>query len=91
MSIALPGRLTLACASGELTRLQGLMAAQAGDVVVDASAVEELDSSCVAVLLQCRREVQARGHGFHLVQAPDKLKALMALYGVAELFGLSGR
>lgn len=86
MTIALPASLTLSAASAELARLQALAAAQAGEVVLDASALQEVDSSCLAVLLQCRREALGRGLGFRVDHPPEKLQALMKLYGVAELF-----
>jgi ABC-type transporter Mla MlaB component len=55
---------------------------------MDASQLLELDTAAISVLLQCRRQVQARGLTLELQGVPAKLGALMVLYGVAEMFGL---
>jgi phospholipid transport system transporter-binding protein len=57
--------------------------------VVDASALAELDSAAVAVLLECRRRAAAAGRPFELIGAPPKLTQLAKLYGVAPLLGLA--
>jgi phospholipid transport system transporter-binding protein len=54
-------------------------------VVIDASPLQQLDSSAIAVLLECRRLAQASGRGFELRAAPPKLASLAQLYGVDEL------
>ncbi len=56
---------------------------------VDASGLQELDTAAIAVLLECRRHALSRGIGFAVQGVPAKLGALMALYGVADLFGVS--
>jgi phospholipid transport system transporter-binding protein len=53
--------------------------------VADASALSHFDSSALAVLLECRREALARGKTFSVSRLPARLRALAALYGVAEL------
>lgn len=84
--VDLPADVTMQQASAALRDIEAALA-QGGDLVVDASAVTELDTSAVALLLQARRLAQARGVGFELAGAPDKLRALAGLYGVESLLG----
>jgi len=73
--------MTMAVASG--LREQGLAAVAAGGIeVVDLSAVEEVDSSALAVLLAWRR---AAGHPLRLVGTPAALESLAGLYRLDEL------
>ena len=93
-SVQLPSSLTLPQAREALEHIQKTVLGQAvneqpgsGDaVVIDGSPLEHLDSAAIAVLLQCRRDAMARGKRLHLRSAPEKLLALMRLYGVADLF-----
>ena len=86
-SIALPAVLTLAEARATLA---GLLEAIAGDgaPVLDASGLQTLDSSAIAVLLECRRVAQAQGKPLQIVGMPPKLGQLAQLYGVGELVGV---
>jgi phospholipid transport system transporter-binding protein len=77
--IALPAVLTLAEASATLT---GLL-----DAIAAADAAPVLDSSAIAVLLQCRRAALAQGKALTIVGSPPKLEQLAHLYGVEELVG----
>ena len=54
-------------------------------VVVDASALSRFDSSALAVLLACRREVLASGKQFAIQGLPSRLVDLAALYGIDAL------
>jgi phospholipid transport system transporter-binding protein len=54
-------------------------------VVADASSLQKFDSSAIAVLLECRREAQIQGKSFSVRGLPQRLRALAALYGVAQL------
>ena len=54
-------------------------------VVVDASNLQQFDSSALAVLLECQRLAQAFGKAFSVRNAPPKLAALAKLYGVDVL------
>lgn len=54
-------------------------------VRVDAAALQQFDSSVLAVLLDCRRDVVAMGWSFEVDHLPERLRQLAALYGVAEL------
>ncbi len=56
---------------------------------IDASALAELDSSTIALLLQARRLAQAQGRQLEIAGAPPKLQSLATLYGVDSLLPLS--
>lgn len=83
-SITLPPVLTLAEASITLAGLLEAIAADAAPVL-DATGLLTLDSSAIAVLLQCRRAALATGKPLQIVGAPPKLGQLAALYGVDDL------
>jgi phospholipid transport system transporter-binding protein len=85
--ISLPERVTMAEASATLLRLQPLLAA-ADEPVIDASALQDLDTAAVAVLLDCQRQAHARGKTLRVTGAPAKLGQLARLYGVEALLGL---
>ena len=82
----LPERLTLEQAVSVLAQLRAALQEQAGSAaVLDASALRECDSSAVAVLLELRRDLQQRGKTLQLSQSPQRLRDLVALYGMQEL------
>ena len=54
-------------------------------LTIDFSAITGVDSSAVALLLEWRRQAQARGKRLDFVNLPPNLLALAELYGVAEL------
>ena len=88
--LALPSVLTHAVAAGFAHGLkQAVQSQPAGVVVADASALQEFDSSALAVLLACRREALAVGKTFSVQGAPARLRQLASLYGVAELIPVS--
>lgn len=85
----LPPTLTLAEARGAWQRLQADSSALAGNAVhIDASVLTDFDSAALSLLLQARRQAQAKALPFEVSGAPDKLVQLAELYGVAELLGL---
>ena len=86
-TIALPQRLTMGEAATELTRLQPLLQA-ADEPVLDASALQELDTAAIALLLACQRQAAAAGRTLRLSKPPPKLGQLARLYGVEALLGL---
>ncbi|MBU6194775.1 MAG: STAS domain-containing protein [Burkholderiales bacterium] len=89
MKLELPLRLTMQEATTVLGGLrQSIAQAQGAEVRLCASALRELDTAAISVLLQCRRQARERGLSLVLESVPQQLAALMALYGVAELFGL---
>lgn len=69
----------------------GVEAIRAGDADFDLSAVRQVDSSAVALLLAWQREAQARGARITLSGLPAAVKSLAALYGVDELIPASRR
>lgn len=83
--VTLPAVLTHAVAAGFTDGLKQTVLSQPGQVVVDASALQEFDSSALAVLLACRREALAAGKAFAVRGAPARLGQLARLYGVADL------
>ena len=86
-TIALPARITMNDARATLAQLQPLLLA-ADAPVIDASALADLDTAAIAVLLDCRRQAQAAGKTLQVVGAPAKLAQLATLYGVADLLAL---
>ena len=86
-AIALPQRLTMSEAAAELKRLQPLLQA-AAEPVLDASALHELDTAAIALLLACQRQAAAAGRTLRLTNPPPKLGQLARLYGVESLLGL---
>jgi len=54
-------------------------------LTIDFSAITEVDSSAVALLLEWRREAVRRGKGVNFVNLPANLLALAELYGVTGL------
>jgi phospholipid transport system transporter-binding protein len=63
----------------------GIEAIRAGDAEFDFSAVRQVDSSAVALLLAWQREAYARGARLALRGVPAAMKSLAKLYGVDEL------
>ena len=88
--VTLPPDLTLASAPGLVQGLKQMVLAEpAGAVVIDASGLNEFDSSALAVLLECRRQALADGKSFSVRGLPARLRQLAGLYGVAELIPAS--
>lgn len=89
-TLTLPAALTLRDARSALATLSPAIAAAGdGTIVIDASALTQIDSASLAVLLQCRRLAEGRQRGFEVRNAPVKLVDLAKLYGVAELLGMA--
>ncbi|MBL0090099.1 MAG: STAS domain-containing protein [Ideonella sp.] len=87
-SLALPAVLTMAEARGTLASLEAALQADS-QPVIDASALQTLDTAAVAVLLQCRRLAAAAGKPLKIAGAPPKLAELARLYGVDEVLDLA--
>ena len=83
--LTLPSVLTHAVAAEFALGLKSAVRQQPAAVVADASALQEFDSSALAVLLECRREALAAGKAFSVRGLPARLRQLAGLYGVAEL------
>lgn len=54
-------------------------------LAIDLSAVSEVDSSAVALLLKWRREARRLGKRLEFINIPGNLAALAELYDVTEL------
>lgn len=85
----LPERLTLPHAAAALRSIEAALAA-GGDLRLDGSAVVDLDTSAVALLLQAQRLARARGVACVLHDVPGKLQTLAQLYGVESLLRPAG-
>lgn len=70
-------------------RASGAAAIADGASTVDLSAVSDADSAAVALLLAWLREAQEQGRELSIVHAPDNIRSLATLYGVAELLPLA--
>jgi phospholipid transport system transporter-binding protein len=67
----------------------GLARVASGDVAVDCTALTQVDSAAVAVLLAWQREARAHGQVLVLGGVPPQLAELAGLYGVDGLIGLA--
>jgi phospholipid transport system transporter-binding protein len=86
---ALPATLTLRDAPAVLETLRGAFALSQGDVWrIDAAPVTQLDTSALAVLLECARIAVAGGRRLEITGVPPRLEELARLYGVEELLGI---
>ena len=65
--------------------VQAMTVTQDRVVLLNASDLQEFDSSALAVLLACRREAQALGRSLQIEGLSDRLRELATLYGVLEL------
>ncbi len=83
--LALPSVLMHLVAVSLARGLKQAVLADPAEVVVDASALRQFDSSALAVLLECRRLALAAGKAFSVHGEPEHLLRLASLYGVAEL------
>ena len=85
-AVPLPEQLTLQGAAQTLERLSRSLALQAGPtVVLDAEPMKVFDTSAVAVLLELRNTLLGQGKTLQVTRMPQRLQALVSLYGVAEL------
>jgi phospholipid transport system transporter-binding protein len=73
--------------AGELLQA-GSAAIARGDLDFDLSAVTEVDSAAVALLLEWQRQAIARGDRLQLAGVPADIASLARLYGVDSLLDL---
>ena len=83
--LKLPPVLNHAAASRFALTMGKDVSAQGDEVVIDAAALEQFDSSALAVLLECRRQALGAGKRFSVWAAPARLLQLADVYGVREL------
>lgn len=82
----LPEQLTLTGAAQTLQRLlDGQRQQSAREVVLDAQSLQVFDTSAVAVLLALRSALIEQGKTLRVSAMPERLQALVTLYGVDEL------
>lgn len=86
-TIALPERLTVTEARSVGAALLSELR-PASSVELDASNLRELDSAAVALLLELKRHALGQAGDLRIIGAPEKLRKLAQLYGVAELLSL---
>ena len=85
----LPASLTLRDAQTVLESLRQSFAADSGEVWrIDAAPVTQLDTSALAVLLECSRMAAAAKRKLEVVNAPVRMSDLAHLYGVDGLLGV---
>lgn len=85
-AVPMPEQLTLQGAAQTLERLRQALAQQPGPtVVLDAEPLKVFDTSAVAVLLELRNALLGQSKALQVTQMPQRLQALVSLYGVAEL------
>jgi len=86
---SLPASLTLKDAQAVLESLRQSFAADSGEVWrIDAAPVTQLDTSALAVLLECSRIAAAGKRKLQIVNAPPRMSDLAHLYGVDGLLGV---
>jgi phospholipid transport system transporter-binding protein len=73
--------------AGELLAA-GRAVIESGELVLDLSAVAEVDSAAVALLLDWQRQAKAAGARLQLVGVPADIASLARLYGVDSLLDL---
>jgi phospholipid transport system transporter-binding protein len=81
--------VSMVMATAAALKAQGMSALAGNVATVDLAEVRDADSSAVAVLLAWVRAAEARGGTISIVNVPDSIRSLAALYGVAELLPLA--
>ena len=86
IAVPMPEQLTLQGAAQALEQLSQSLVQQPGPtVVLNAEPLKVFDTSAVAVLLELRNVLQKQGKTLQVSRMPQRLQALVTLYGVAEL------
>jgi phospholipid transport system transporter-binding protein len=87
-ALALPAQLDIDLGRAPLDALtRAVDAWPAGrPVVIDATPLQQFDSSALALLLGLKRHCQATGRQLQVHGLPQRLCGLAKLYGLAELF-----
>lgn len=87
--LTLPPQMTLLQAKQTLTSLSAAVSTTTeASVVIDAAALQQIDTSALAVLLECRRRAEALQKNFEVIHVPSRLMELARLYGVDGLLML---
>ena len=77
------GPMTLSVATALLAEGEAAIAGNAS--AFDLAAVTEMDSSCLAVVFGWTRAAKEAGKSLRLLNPPQNLLSLAAVYGVADL------
>jgi len=89
-SVSLPSSLTLKDAPAVLETLRQSFANTGGDTWrIDAGAIAQLDTSALAVLLECARIAAGAQRKLEILNAPPRMADLAHLYGVDSLLGVA--
>jgi len=91
--LKLPSRLRMDTARGAWAQMAPALRIEAGQVLdaagrevrLSAAALSDFDSSALSLLLSAARQCSEQGVTLILNDAPDKLRELARVYGVAEL------
>jgi phospholipid transport system transporter-binding protein len=83
--LALPEKLTQDQARACLEQYKQRMTKESARVVIDATALQQFDSSALAVLLELRRECVRLGKSLVIQSLPQRLTDLARLYGIDNL------
>jgi phospholipid transport system transporter-binding protein len=81
--VEVSGPMTMAGAAAMLAEGEAAIASSAS--AFDLAAVTDMDSSCLAVVFGWMRAANARGNSLRLLNPPQNLLSLAAVYGVADL------
>jgi len=82
----LPAVLTQAQATQVAAQLQAAIQKHSGSFVLDASALQQFDSSALAVLLTGLRAAAVKGIHLYILGLPARARQLAQVYGLADLF-----
>lgn len=82
--VEVSGPMTMSGAAALLAEGEAAIAASAA-AAFDLAAVTEMDSSCLAVVFGWMRAAKSGGKTFRLLNPPQNLLSLAAVYGVADL------
>jgi phospholipid transport system transporter-binding protein len=85
-SLAVSGSLTIPQAARLLEA--GAQFARSRDTLFDLAAVEQVDSSGIAVILGWLRAARSAGHTLQVANVPASLRSIAGLYGVEEILPL---
>ena len=84
-TMALPATLTHAQAAAVAQQLQKTLLSAKQTCVLDASALQQFDSSALAVLLAACRTAAQHSLALQIVGLPKRAVQLATLYGVSEI------
>ncbi len=84
----LPAAASIDQVSEMLVLLDSALAADAGELRIDAGALRNFDTATLALLLEAQRRARAQGRAFEVTGAPAKLAELARLYGIEDLLPL---